>query len=78
MSPAGPVAVLRAAIATVLRPGTTEDRRSTAIAWRHWCSRRGDAASGVPLSHTSTVSSPVTTSCASLTAPAGTVKSVRK
>ncbi|EOD64864.1 hypothetical protein [Amycolatopsis vancoresmycina] len=75
--PAGPPA-LRTATARVLTPGTSAGRSSTGSAVRHESAIRAEEASGVPLSQTSAVSSPVRTSRASVTAPAGTVNVVRK
>ena len=62
----------------MLTPGVNAGRRSTGSAVRHACAVRADEASGVPLSQTSAVSSPVTTNRAAETAPSGTVNVVRK
>jgi hypothetical protein len=78
MMPAGLVVVLCPAIAIVLVPVTTAARRSTKSALIHELATLGEPASGLPLTQTSTVSSPVTTSWASVIAPAATLNVLRK
>src|SRR3569833_516201 len=59
-------------------PPASAAPRSTNSAVYQASEPRGEAARGLPLSHTSTVSSPVTTSWAALTAPLATLNDLRK
>ena len=62
-TPAGDCVVFSAATATVLVPAASRPRRSTTVARRHESVTRDDVLTATPLTHTSAVSSPVTTSC---------------
>jgi hypothetical protein len=78
ITPAEPTVALRAATASVFSPVRIVAARSTDSARCHATGPRELAASGAPLSQTSTASSPVMTSRASVTVPAGTVNVRRR
>ncbi len=71
---AGPAVVLVAAIAMVLAPARTAALTSTVVARFHESVARRDELTATPLTHTSAVSSPVTTSVVRPAAPRSKVR----